>query len=127
MDHNIAIHFHIRNGRKDENNTAPVYMRITVNGKRIEQSINRLVEFSKWSAPTGRMKGNTGDAKALNNHIDALRNKVHIAEREMILDGKEVTRLILIALIMKFKNSTSKLIRMYLKTLRYRQIKLIYC
>jgi hypothetical protein len=88
MEHNIAIHFHVRNGRKDENNTVPVYMRITVNGKRFEHSIKRNVEISKWSTDTGRMKGTSADAKTLNSHIDTMKNKVQAVEREMIIEGR---------------------------------------
>ncbi len=91
MNHNIAIHFHVRNGRKNESNIAPVYMRITVNGKRFEHSINRVVDTSKWSVDTGRMKGTSTDAKILNNYIDVMKNKVQCVEREIISDGTEIT------------------------------------
>ena len=37
------------------------------------------------------MKGNSSEARILNNYLDALQNKVYLAEREMILDGLEIT------------------------------------
>ena len=38
------------------------------------------------------MKGNTSEAKMLNNYLNALRNKIYIYyEQEMILDGREIT------------------------------------
>ena len=90
MEHSITIHFHIRNARKNENDPAPIYMRITINGTRYEQSINRWVQSSKWSAATGRMKGSSGDARALNDYIDILKNKVQAIEREMLNDRREI-------------------------------------
>lgn len=91
MEHNITVLFHTRFGRKTQNNSAPVYLRITVNQKRFEHGINRLVDLSKWSVSTGRMIGNSAEANTLNDFLDILKHKVHMAEREMILDGKEIT------------------------------------
>ena len=84
MEHTIAILFHVRLGHKNAGPTGPVYMRITINGKRIVQSVNREVELSKWSIQNGRMKGTTAEANALNNYLDALKSKVYAAEREMV-------------------------------------------
>ena len=36
------------------------------------------------------MKGNSADARTFNNFLDALKNKVHTLEREMVLDGKPI-------------------------------------
>jgi hypothetical protein len=91
MDHSIIISFYTRIERKTIDNMVPIYLRISVNGRRIEHTINRLVEISKWSANYGRMKGVSPESKALNDYLDVLKNKVHVAEREMILDGKEIT------------------------------------
>ena len=37
------------------------------------------------------MIGNSAEANTLNDFLDILKHKVHMAEREMILDGKEIT------------------------------------
>ncbi len=37
------------------------------------------------------MKGTHAEARAFNGFLDAIRNKVHAAEREMIQDGKVIT------------------------------------
>ena len=47
----------------------------------VEQSISRTAIIDKWSVGTGRMKGNTPQAKAINNYLDTLANKVHTIER----------------------------------------------
>lgn len=47
-------------------------MRITVNGKRYEQSTNRFVDLGNWSANGGRMKGSHAEAKNLNNYLDSI-------------------------------------------------------
>jgi hypothetical protein len=91
MGHNISILFYTRNRSKKENEQLPIYLRISINGKRIVQTTNRHVERSKWSASLGRMKGAFAEAKALNNFLDVLKSKVYATEREMVLDGKEIT------------------------------------
>src|ERR1035437_699775 len=91
MDHKISILFYSRIASKNNENLVPVYMRITVNGKRYEQSTNRFVDLQNWCANGGRMKGSHTDAKNLNNYLDSIRNKVHITERNMIRDGKKIT------------------------------------
>jgi hypothetical protein len=91
MANNITILFHTRIVGKAENELVPIYLRISINGKRIEQTTNRNVDRLKWSASTNRMIGASAEAKVLNNFLDALKNKVHQAEREMIIDGKEIT------------------------------------
>ncbi len=91
MAHKVTIHFLLRKKGKSLNSIAPIYLRISINARRFEQTTNRNVEVSKWSAGTGRMKGASSEARLLNNYLDALKNKVYLAEREMILDGLEIT------------------------------------
>lgn len=91
MEHTIIISSYTRISRKTIDNMVPVYLRISVNGKRIEHTINRLVSISMWSASYGRVKGVSPESKTLNDYLDVLKNKVHVAEREMILDGIEIT------------------------------------
>jgi hypothetical protein len=91
MDNKISILFYSRIALRNKNNLAPIYLRITIDGKRIEQSINRTVELSKWSNKAGKMKGSHAEARAFNSFLDAIRNKVHSAERKLVLDGKLLT------------------------------------
>lgn len=91
MEHTICILFFTRIASKRKGNLLPVYFRITVNRQRIEQSTHRFVQRSQWSSAAGRAKANTADAKALNDFLDALRNKVHATERAMVLDGIEIS------------------------------------
>jgi len=91
MEHRISILFFVKKKKSKDANIAPVYMRITVNGARIEQTTNRMVELTKWSADAGRSKGNTLEAKSFNSFLGTLKNKVYACERELIQDGKEIT------------------------------------
>ncbi|MEJ7679140.1 MAG: Arm DNA-binding domain-containing protein [Segetibacter sp.] len=91
MDHKISILFFSRISKKTKENLVPIYLRITVDGKRIEQSTNRTIELSKWSNKAGKMKGMNAEARAFNSFLDAIKSKVYSAERELKQDGKTIT------------------------------------
>jgi len=70
---------------------APIYIRITVNGQRIDQSIQRYVEVTRWWAAAGRVRGNSVEARQMNVYLDTLSSKVLKLEREMVQDGQVIT------------------------------------
>ena len=53
-----------------KNDLAPVYARITVNGKQLNLSLKRRVHISHWCAEKQRIKGNTPEAKLMNQYLD---------------------------------------------------------
>src|ERR1700754_3881445 len=87
MEHRISVLFYARNSKKNSTGLSPIYMRITVNGQRLDQSIQRYVAGNLWSAAAGRVKGNTEQARQVNLYLDTLTGKVLKLEREMVLDG----------------------------------------
>ena len=90
MEHRISTLFYARKSKKTSDGLAPIYLRITVNGQRLEQSIQRLVDPAQWSAAAARLKGNTSQARQLNLYLDTLSSKVLQMEREMVMDGVAV-------------------------------------
>ncbi|GEO11922.1 site-specific integrase [Segetibacter aerophilus] len=91
MDHKISILFYSRIASTNRDNLVPIYLRITIDGQRIEQTTKRFVELSKWSNTRGKMKGAHAEARSFNSFLDAIKHKVHTAERELLHDGKEIT------------------------------------
>ena len=69
MEHTISILFFTRIASKRSGNLLPIYLRITINGQRIEQSTHRFVQRSQWSSAAGRAKGSTPDVKVLNDFL----------------------------------------------------------
>jgi hypothetical protein len=49
MKTKVSILFYTKRAKTAANGLVPIYTRITINGKRFEQSTNRFVEISKWS------------------------------------------------------------------------------
>ncbi len=58
------------------NNEALLYIRITVNGKRVNLSLKRRVPVSIWDAKKKKAKGTTALARQINLYIDEVSNKL---------------------------------------------------
>lgn len=87
----IAVLFYIRKSMSTHSKFSPIYMRITVNGKRAEFSLKREVEVTKWNAAAGLMLGNSEAAKSINQYIAYWRQLAYDAQEKLIKDGKVVT------------------------------------
>jgi len=90
MEHRISVLFYARKSKKTSRGLIPLYIRITINGERLEQSIQRYVDSAQWSAASGRMKGNNEQARQINLYLETLNSKVLRLEREMTLDAVAV-------------------------------------
>ena len=53
-----------------KNGQAPLYARITVNGKRAELSLKRKLLVSNWDANKNRLKGLSDETKIFNNYLE---------------------------------------------------------
>lgn len=91
---NYSIRFLIKPG-KTKSAKAPIYCRITINGKRAEISLKRFIEPSKWSASIGRVKGNSEEARLINLNIELLNNDVLRHYNMLIMEGKYIDSLVL--------------------------------
>jgi len=84
MKNRISILFYTKSSRALINGLLPIYLRITVDGVRIEISTSRYVEKSKWSVEGAKIKGNSEEARSINNYLDILKNKVYDTEKTML-------------------------------------------
>lgn len=91
---NYSIRFLIKPG-KTKSAKAPIYCRITINGKRAEISLKRFIEPTKWSASIGRVKGNSEEARLINLNIELLNNDVLRHYNMLIMEGKYIDSLVL--------------------------------
>lgn len=89
--HTFSITSIIRKSRKNDEGQVAVYLRITCDGKRSEVSIKIYVDPGKWLPAKGRVKGNTEEAKRLNNCIDVFEHRSREIYNKYILAGKVIT------------------------------------
>ncbi|TRX11258.1 Arm DNA-binding domain-containing protein [Flavobacterium gawalongense] len=90
MKNKIAILFYTKSSRALKNGLLPIYLRITIDGVRIEISTSKYVKNSKWSVAAGKIKGNSEEARTINSYLDILRNKVYETEKSMINNNQEI-------------------------------------
>lgn len=87
----FSVLFYLKSPRNYVSGTKPVYMRITVDGKRSELSTGRECEPSQWVSSAGRMKGTKENVKTFNNYLDTLRAQVDDAHSAMIKADELIT------------------------------------
>ena len=91
MEHRISTLFFVKKSKPTKDGKLPLYIRITVNGQRIEHGIQRYIDAAQWSVAAGQMRGNRGEARQLNLYLATLTSKVLKLERELVQDAKAIT------------------------------------
>ena len=84
MKTKITLHFYAKSTKANANGLLPIYVRLTVDGKRLEFSTKKFVEKSKWSNELSKMKGTTEEARSINSYLDLMKSKVLDAQMELL-------------------------------------------
>lgn len=72
---NLCILFWL-NTPKMQDGKAPIYVRITIDGRRSQFSLSRKIDPTKWITKAGMAKGNTEESRTLNNYINYVRGEI---------------------------------------------------
>ncbi len=96
MQNSFSILFYLKGSDLDKNNLAPLYMRITVDGKSCEVSVRRKINPSKWNSLAGKLKGSNQDVKELNRYLENIRTKLYKIQGEFVTNGKPYISLIVV-------------------------------
>lgn len=91
MQTKISILFYAKRSKANVDGLIPIYLRVTIGGRRIEISTERYVEIAKWSVEQGRMKGNSEQAYSINTYLDILKGKVYDYQKELMHEGETIT------------------------------------
>lgn len=89
-NHTFSILFWI-NKSKMNNGTAPIYVRITVNGKRVELSLKRSIVPDKWNSKSEVSKGNSEESRTLNSYINLVRGNIEKHYNQMLANDEIIT------------------------------------
>lgn len=84
MKTKITLHFYAKSTKANANGLLPIYVRLTVDGKRLEFSTKKFVEKSKWSSELAKMKGTNEEARSINSYLDLMKSKVLDAQMEFL-------------------------------------------
>ncbi len=86
----FGVIFYLRK-YKAKNGKAPIYARITVDGRRVDLSIKRSIEESSWNSSRGMAKGSREEIRSLNRYLEQVRAKLVEHYQSMVLQGKLAT------------------------------------
>jgi site-specific recombinase XerD len=89
MQNSFSFLFYLKKPKGYASGNVPIYLRITVDGKRAEVSTGRECNPEKWNTDAGRADGTKDDIKALNIYLDTLQGKVYEAHRRLF-DANEI-------------------------------------
>ena len=79
MKTNFSLLFYLKKPKNYQKGPIPVYMRITVDGKRAEVATSRECEPSEWSLGAGRAKGTREKVRSFNAYLDNLQTQIYDA------------------------------------------------
>ena len=83
MNSEVSILFYIKRAKINVNGVCPIYTRVTINSKRFEFSTNKFISPDKWSTEGAKVKGNSEDARSINNQLDIIKNQIMDAEKRL--------------------------------------------
>ena len=91
MENSISVLFYLRKSIIRKKTEAPIYMRITVNGSRVDLSTHQFTLDDKWDVKHGQVKGPKSETHTVNNTLDNLRSKVNKIFTQLETMGKPIT------------------------------------
>ena len=91
MKTNFSILFNIKKQKNYKLGLAPIYLRITGDGKRSEVTTGRECYPEKWNSKYGRAIVTKEDIKSFNAFLDILRAKVYEGHRYLSENDKLIS------------------------------------
>ena len=91
MKTKITLHFYAKSTKSNSAGQFPIYVRLTVDGKRLEFSSKKFIDPAKWSAEMTKMKGQSEDARSINEYLDLIKSKVYTIQMDLIHRNENIT------------------------------------
>ncbi|MDI1317453.1 site-specific integrase [Flavobacterium sp.] len=84
MDNPISILFYLKRFKVNAQGLVPIFQRITINGRRLDNSTGKFVDPDKWHSEMSKMRGTSEEARSINGHLDNLKSKILNLEKNLI-------------------------------------------
>lgn len=121
---NFSLLFYLKRRSNYVSGKLPIYIRITINGQRVELTAQRECEPEKWNIAAGRKNGTKEEVRILNAFLDTLQAKIYEIHRKLVeadeeisaeiirnhLSGKAANSRMVIALFQQHNDRVAKLI-----------------
>ena len=87
----FSLLFWVNKKRIQKNNQLPIYARITVDGRRVELSLQRSIPHELWDQNSQRLKGKGEIQSNINSLIDMIRGKIQSIYNQLLSNGTPIT------------------------------------
>lgn len=84
MNRSFNLLFLAKRSKMNKNGLIPIFLRITIDGERLEISTKRHVNLHSWNADRQKVNGSTEDVKSVNAHLKTMEHQIYEVYREMI-------------------------------------------
>lgn len=91
MNKTFNLLFFIKKNKIRTNGSAPIYLRITIDGKAAEIAAKRYIDPKKWDSKSHKAIGYGQDAKILNTYLKTLEQQVYDTHYSMLKEENFVT------------------------------------
>ncbi len=91
LEQSLGILFYQKKRSGYAKGNVPIYLRITVNGQRVEIGTKQSYDPERWNSHAQRAKGTNEASRCLNTYLDTLERQVHEARRALIEARKPIT------------------------------------
>jgi len=89
MKRNFSLLFFLKKGKTDQEGNSSIYMRITIEKKRVDLATGKQCADNDWF--NGKIVGSSAHAKSINLYLRQLESKVHESHRNLLMIGEEIT------------------------------------
>lgn len=91
MNKTFSLLFYVKKAKTVANGTAPIYLRITIDGKITELAAKRYIQPGKWNPAAQKVTGTSEEVKAINAYLKTLEQQVYEAQHQMLKDKAVIT------------------------------------
>ena len=91
MYNTFSIIFFLQRNKATSDGKAPIYLRITVNGRRSLISVNRKILMDQWNNEAGKVNGTTPQIRDLNRYMDSIRYKIYKIQLKLQENNRTIT------------------------------------
>ena len=95
MNKTFNLLFFVKKSKIKANGTAPIYLRITIDGKPKEIASKRYIQPDKWDNKLQKVSGSSDEVKSLNMYLKTLEQQVYDAHHTLMKDKAIATASIL--------------------------------
>ena len=87
----FGITFFVKKYQQDKQGQVPIYVRISVNAKRLDMSVQRKIALERWDEVRGIARGTKEEIKQLNGYLDQVKSQLIACKESLVQERKLIT------------------------------------